>query len=483
MEKNLVKINVNGGILSTGRLGEILGIARHFGAGYLHFGERQNIYFDSSEKNRILVNDYFEDKNIEFEFNTRQYPNMTSSYISEDIFTTHPWVSEGMYQDILNSFEYKTKLKINIVDPTQGLVPLFTGHLNFVCSLHMNFWYLYIKHPSMGGMVCYPTLIYTNHIGALSEALEKELEGSLSIDLPALAKQINEQHKFIVMDVDQELSLSRIRFPNYEGLNRLGDKFLLGIYRRSNDFAIDFLEAITELCRQTRIGQICITPWQSILIKGIKENDRILWEKLLGKYGVNIRHSALELNWQIPDLDQRALELKKFLVREFDERDIRTYGLSFAIKTNPMDVASSVIIEELVSEVSDSPNALYTIKYAEDFNANSQVFKVYEENVEKTALPDVLERLSRKYYEQLNAGDDQQLNIENKEEKKSKTEKLLYQCKSCFTIYDSVYGDDMNDIPPGVAFSDLPESYCCPVCDGAKSDFVLKKMSLNGKVQ
>jgi rubredoxin/sulfite reductase beta subunit-like hemoprotein len=482
MQKNQVKINLKGGILSTGVLSNILAAARHCGSETIHFGERQNAFFFTTHDREEVLEKYFNMKSISVEINENQYPNITSSYIAEDIFTTHPWVSEGMYQDILNSIDYKTKFKINIVDPTQGLVPLFTGNLNFICSMHMNFWYLFVKHHSIDGMMCYPTLIYTNDIGALSLELEKELTGKKNVNLMALAKQLNEQHKFIVADIERELSLQRVRFPDYEGLHRLGDKFLLGIYRRNNDFSVEFLEEVTTLCNQARIGQICVTPWQSLLIKGIEEKDRIQWEKLLGKFGINIRHSALELNWQLPDLDEAAMALKKFLVREFDERDIRTHGLSFAIKTNAMDVASSVVIEEKIIRMNGSENfnTQYSVLYAEDFNPNKQIYTVYSENIEKAALPDVLERLSRKYYEQLN-NSNEVLNIDNKEEKQPKVSKTIYQCKHCFTLYDAEYGDSTNGISSGILFNDLPATYVCPVCDGPKTDFIVKELSLSGQ--
>lgn len=482
MQKNQVKINLKGGILSTGVLSNILSAARHCGSEYIHFGERQHAFFFTTEDREHVLEKYFGMKSMEVEINENQYPNITSSYIAEDIFTTHPWVSEGMYQDILHAIDYKSKFKINIVDPTQGLVPLFTGNLNFICSSHMNFWYLFVKHHSVDGMMCYPTLIYTNDIGALSQALEKELTGKKNVNLVTLAKQLNEQHKFIVTDIEQELTLQRVRFPDYEGMHRLGDKFLLGIYRRNNDFSVAFLEEVAALCNQTRIGQICVTPWQSLLIKGIVEKDRIQWEKVLGKYGINIRHSALELNWQLPDLDEAAMALKKFLVREFDERDIRTYGLSFAIKTNAMDVASSVVIEEKIIRNNGTENfkTQYSVLFAEDFNPNKQVYTVYSENIEREALPDVLERLSRKYYEQLNSSNEI-LNIDNKEEKEQRESKTVYQCKHCFTAYDTEYGDSMNSIAAGVVFTDLPAAYVCPVCEAPKTDFILKELSLSGQ--
>ena len=72
--------------------------------------------------------------------------------------------------------------------------------------------------------------------------------------------------------------------------------------------------------RQTidnRVGKICITPWKSFIVKGIPSESKLMLEKLLGKAGINIRHSLLELNWHLPVSDNESLQLKKFIVRDF----------------------------------------------------------------------------------------------------------------------------------------------------------------------
>ncbi|MFN3490211.1 MAG: rubredoxin [Emticicia sp.] len=40
-----------------------------------------------------------------------------------------------------------------------------------------------------------------------------------------------------------------------------------------------------------------------------------------------------------------------------------------------------------------------------------------------------------------------------------------------FTIYDTEFGDLLNNISAGVPFSKLPASYQCPTCEADKSDF------------
>jgi rubredoxin len=45
-----------------------------------------------------------------------------------------------------------------------------------------------------------------------------------------------------------------------------------------------------------------------------------------------------------------------------------------------------------------------------------------------------------------------------------------YQCDTCGYIYDPAKGDPENNVKP-CAFADLPESWVCPICGGAKGQF------------
>jgi flavin reductase (DIM6/NTAB) family NADH-FMN oxidoreductase RutF/rubredoxin len=46
-----------------------------------------------------------------------------------------------------------------------------------------------------------------------------------------------------------------------------------------------------------------------------------------------------------------------------------------------------------------------------------------------------------------------------------------YKCTMCSYVYDPVKGDPDNDIEPGTAFEDLPDSWVCPECGAAKDEF------------
>jgi rubredoxin len=46
-----------------------------------------------------------------------------------------------------------------------------------------------------------------------------------------------------------------------------------------------------------------------------------------------------------------------------------------------------------------------------------------------------------------------------------------YECIVCGYIYDPALGDPDGGIAPGTPFEKIPDSWVCPVCGAAKSEF------------
>ena len=119
----------------------------------------------------------------------------------------------------------------------------------------------------------------------------------------------------------------------------------MGIYRRDELFSIVFLKELCLLCLETKIGQLCSTPWKSVIIKGIEEKDKLAWNRLLEKHQVNMRHAANELNFQVEENCHDSLQLKQYLVKELNDDDTRTFGICIGIKTKrKSEVFSSILI-------------------------------------------------------------------------------------------------------------------------------------------
>ena len=154
----LYKIIVNGGVLSPSELKYICESAEQLGLKSIHFGSRQDILFPnvatSLEPNSFEKLQIIAPKNYDGE-------NIISSYVSSDLFPATSWLTSDRYLYVLEQFRKQPKLKVNITDPKQRLVPLFTGHINLIASEHEDYWYLYIRLPKWERMEVYPVLIYS----------------------------------------------------------------------------------------------------------------------------------------------------------------------------------------------------------------------------------------------------------------------------------------------------------------------------------
>src|SRR6478736_3044025 len=438
-KSDLIRAFVKGGFLSPADLLKIMDLSKSIGNKYVMFGSRQDILFPVRGADEAQLKDAFQSISIDYELGNDQsvYQNIVSSYAAVNIAETTRWLKEDTYNVIIDSFEYKPKLKINIVYPLQSLVPLFTGELNFLASKEDNYWFLYIRDPRKKGNVIerWPRLISGHDIHKISRALEEffvKYQPFTTEELYIMLK--HDGHRINYKPIVEKLKTSEATFPYYEGLNAmLNNQYWLGLYWRNNKYDIDFMSAACKLCQETNIGKINITPWKAFIIKGIKAADRIRWEKLMGKFGINERHSSIELNWHLPVIDPEALELKRFLVRELDQQDISTHGLTFTIKTSrEIFLFTSVVIAKN-TEINPSHGEHYDILFAKNFNPNNLVYHLYAGAVKKEMIPAILIELSKLYFRQLNP--ELQPETDVKVELPVGESITRYQCSNCLTLY------------------------------------------------
>lgn len=480
MNDDLHRILLKGGVTSPGELKDIILMLETAGLKEVYFGSRQDLLFP--------LKDAQEETQLErlSEFNTdiigdRTYQNIISSYVSADVFDMTYWLKGSTYLYILEGFDYLPQLKINITDPKQRLVPLFSGNLNFIASESEDYWYLNVKLPHWKTSAYYPVLIYSWDITSISKTIEAIYEDIADVDelFFVVNKKVDTNNKAI----EKELEVPYLTFPYYEGVNRMGlDQYWLGLYWRNNRYDLSFLKEFCGFCLDNSIGKICITPWKSFIVKGVKQKSRSELERFLGQHGINVRHSQLEMNWHVPVDDTDALELKKFLVRSFDQNDISTYGLTFGISNDvgKRSHFASVLIEKnalpaIVKEFEVRPT--YNVLHFENFDPNTNNYVAYAQDVDKIELPGLLMELSKSYFEQLGTPTE----IETKLKKKDIREhRIIYQCQSCMTVYDRLFGDEKAEISPGIIFKDLPESYRCSVCDAPKSNYEKVELDFNG---
>ena len=482
---HIVQINLPGGIISAGDLLSIVNAAEVAKVPQLQFGTRQQLILKVSDQLLNVLRNSLDQCGLQYEVNTNQFPNIVSSYVTENVFRSASWLSESVYKDVLDGFDYRPGLKINIVDAEQTFVPFFTGNINFISSSTGNYWYLYIRFPKTRIIYRWKVLVYSQDLPRISKAIEKIISSNIDLfnDKPdadgnALFNMVQLTENFLYGAIGEDLRFPEFYLPYYEGFNKYQNKNWLGIYRRDELFDVRFLKSICLICLQTKIGEFYSTPWKSLIVKGIQDEDRKFWDHALGKYRINVRHASNELNWQIEDNCEEGLNLKRYLIRQFDKDDVRTFGLCFAIKTQPKSgLFGSIIVQKEINNSANQRRILdrYEILYTKDFNPNSKDYVLFRSKIEKENLGAYLISLCKYFYELQSHNELIQHEVYKQEPHKNNNIQrqvlMVYQCKHCLTIYDPEYGDDINSIPAGKSFEEINENYHCPTCDGSKIDF------------
>jgi rubredoxin len=481
-EKLKIKVHIPGGILSPGDLRKIVNASYYFGTDYIHLGSRQEILLEVDEIYRNDIAAKFQSLQYTYEFGESRYQNIVTSFPAISIQPATSWMTEGIYHQLLSSFDYMPEIKINIADPLQTMTPLFMGQLNYVASPHYNYWYLYVrlKDDATRPKDLWPVLVDGVEIAALSKAMEKILKAEPEISFADFEKEVYNHGSWNFRINDIPLEPVKFHLPHYEGFHfQEEDKQWLGIFNRHNSYAVNFLEDLCILCALTSNSRICLTNNKSLLIKNIATKDEYSWETLLGKYKINTGHSSLEMNWQLPDLDREAYKLKNFIVKKFLKQEVRTDGLVFGISTEPADTMSSIIIERRwVFRIGKYRfMRFFDIRYKANFDLNADEIIFYAGYVKMRDLPDVLNYLTEQFYKGLtgvNPEEKSSAAVRNDEELKSS--KMVYQCKKCLSIYDPLFGDENAGVAPGILFHDLPSDYLCGVCEESRSSFIAVNM-------
>ena len=405
---NTIKVNFKGGIIPHIDLYNILVAAGKADLLYVRFGLRQQLLLDVLIEEMGNITAELDTLGISYEINKEEFPNIISSCPAEEVFIHNTWLKEHIYNEIFESFSYTPRLKINISDANQSFTPLLTGNINWVTSPEdPGFWHLFIRFPKTNIVYEWKDVVHTKDLAGMSMLIEETIlgdPGKFYDRNDANGDELYERVKtnsFHTKQATGPLALPPFNLPYYEGLNRYNDKYWLGIYRRDELFSIKFLKEVCQLCMKTGTGQLCASPWKTIIIKGIMEQNRNDWNYLLDKYQINVRHAANELNFQVDDNSLAALKLKHYLVKYLNDDDTRTFGVCIGIKTRrKSEVFSSILVRRKALIRIGKWGFFYTydILCAKDYNPNERTDFIFSRDNPKFVLAEQLRRAVLSFY-------------------------------------------------------------------------------------
>lgn len=475
-----IAVNCTGGIIPPGYLLQALAVAEQYKITEVSFNQRQQLLLEVPAESVTGFLKACAAAQVQAGVWQQSFCNIYSSYVAVNLFCEDTWVTEGVYKDVFELLSPGPRLlNCNVCDARQTFVPLFTGHINWIAGAPKHYWYLYIRRPGSTALYCWPQLVYTNNIATVTAAVEQWITTRTAAELAgtadaAMYEAVQAAITYVGKPVEEELVLPAFYLPYYEGFNKQGGAYWLGIYRRDELFSVGFLQEVARLCLDSKIGAFYVTPWKTIIVKNITADWRRYWDVILGRYRVNVRHAANELNWWVEDASEDALIVKRTVIRHFDKEDVRTYGLCFSVQLKQTGaVFGSVLItgKKGQGRVSLKSQLRYDIWYAADFSSNSSQYLLFREGVAKEYLGTYLVSLSKLFYEQLSAAP-LPVAVPAAVSAPAIQPQEVYECSRCKTIYDPQTGDPLQGVAAATPFQQLPADYGCFVCMAPVSAFV-----------
>ncbi len=472
----MLQLLTHGGHIAPNDLRQVAGWAADYGLTNVEISNRQSVLLGPLKTTvREDLNRRIQALGLPTDAGQPNGQNIVSSLPATDVFPDTPWLTAGVYLDVLAQFGMAPRLKVNLIDPVQTLVAPFTGNINMVASPEPNCWYAFLRPSGSVRRYRWPILIDSESIGAFVQAVEKhyfanEADTGNRATLDTFYRAVMADFQGRTRRVTHDMTLPDAQTSVYEGFHQTRNgNYWLGLYRKNYAFSLDFISALCDLCRNTRIGKLYLTPYKTLLIKDIREADRPSWERLLGRFGIRTNLPAWHLNWHLPNADEQTVLIRNQLINQLDEADARTDALSFAVNVPFSEAAASVVLHRN-RDVGPGRPTTFDIYQRAGYSTTNTQYVLFAKSQSLAQLSENIRQLSLAYYERLSAPE-AALPDSAADPSAEQPKHLVHQCPNCRSRYDARYGEPQRGIAAGTAFNELA-GYVCGVCEEEKSAFV-----------
>ena len=468
MMGQIVKMPSVGGRIAVNTLSKAVKLGLKHQLECVWFSARQEVLFAlSSEQEATQFTQALNQMHITV--GTNDARNMVTSLPANDIFPKRSWLHSGNYTEIVQSFEHKPRLTVAIVDPRQDFIPIMDSELNFIAAEKVDYWYLYLclgdasKPPFI-----WPDLIDSKSIASLSRQIEAQV--ALGKSEHELVEILAENADIHTAPYDSIPAPIQQNHPQYDGFFRVGDVHWLGIYHVGQRMPLLKLEHLLSVCQSQNIDYIDLSTWGSLLIKNLKRADLDEWNRYLGLNNLNIGPAYHELNWKLDpfNLEHHALKIK--VNEALQKAGLRTWGLSLGVASETRRIRPSILIRVHPQKLLGRQR--YDLYHAKHFNPVNGEYVLFDGNMVQQDLISNLKGLIAQYQRHMRIKVEPTQVLQRPDKKAERNKAIVHACTVCLTQYLPELGDPEHGIAAGTAFIDLPNEYCCPVCEGNKGVFV-----------
>lgn len=425
----------------------------------LHLGERQELLFAPHYSAK--------------EHNSREVASMSCWSLGRNQFNPMcsqmcggldgvlDWAyEEDVYREILDAISTPPSFRVGLIHPEQVLMPRLANDLNFYPSEQNGFWALLLN--VQGDRLLLSRLIPTDSVVKFIETCESHLKEKNSFMgiVDVLSEELSED-----WPKSPSLELPSYAHRDLEGfLSMSSGRYALNLYNNHHPWSVAFVVELMDMAQANDIAQVYVTGGRSLLIKHIRKSDLLLWEGLLSRHNMTIRHSAADLAWIVGSHQPRNVRLKRRIQRRLEREGISFSQTAISIDPPRLDDRATIFIVprrnwygnryELLHKKGFDPLAAICLSVAGDMTLAELLEKLVELHQKLYARSMTFSALSL---------DPMKL---------ASSKVTRYECPECLTCYDEAFGDPARGIAEGTSFTALSEDWSCELCEAPKADFL-----------
>ena len=389
-------------------------------------------------------------------------PNVTSTCASLGMARAQPWLTEGVYQELVESLPLDTRVSVGVSDFIQDLFPVATGEMVFVASEVPRYWHVAL-HDEFAGLTVSPFAIpqeVANDVVRYVEALRREQPHVMRAPyIDRIAREFDAMLIALTAPIPTPRIVQRETVGFYPLLG--SDRCCVGIQAPDATYNARFVINACLLAQKHGIGAAHLTPWGGFIVKGIDRAGADAWRLLLGQFEC-AEWAQCDAFCALTDGSPAALKLKAFLTSRLRRLGRTAPSLSIAVQPSADHGEAALCIERVNTRLF----ARYRIRIRHRFDARATT----EERVmgpyrRRELIPALVDIIARYHLGSPTA-------VVSFAPTPSCRKSIEMTCGACGSAYCADYGDPVSRIQAGTDFRDLPENWICPVCEAPKSAFL-----------
>ncbi|MBL7649766.1 MAG: rubredoxin [Candidatus Hydrogenedentes bacterium] len=385
-----------------------------------------------------------------------------------------PWLSDGAYDSVLSQFMTAPAIPVNLSDPRQDVLPLYTGQINFIASTEPGYWHVSFNARGQLRPIVLSTAVHADGVPAATFVVQSAILQDNALDLPELQRNLLENLGGVARELPQVAVAHHDEVRPIEGFefDAKSESYSLGISALAQRFPCAFLADLCLVARSLGLATAGLTPWRSLLMHGIPASARADFERLLLRHRVSLHTGAWDSasfnDFHTPGTVKAGAELLRALNENFPHPGGLRIGLTEHSGVIP-DTPIVVRAETPPARWPFRPEPRFNVFVRENFDRFNPMLIACVTGVAAGRMADAVLDL----VERFGAGQAATVAVATQASPVLlRGGALIHQCAECHTEYSEQYGDPLGGIDAGTPFAELPASWTCPTCGAPQGKYI-----------